>query len=54
MKHSLCKHATIHKVTTMLAASKKAQFPGRNHLLTTGTDNPSKYLKVSSSLVLGR
>ena len=25
----------------MLATSKKSLFPGHNHLLTTGTDNPS-------------
>ena len=25
----------------MLATSKKVPFPGHNHLLTTGTDDPS-------------
>ena len=25
----------------MLATSKNVQFPGHNHLLTTGTDNPT-------------
>ena len=33
--------ATIHQVTTMLATSKNAPFPSPNHLLTTGTDDPS-------------
>ena len=35
------KKATIHQVTTMLAASKNVLFPGHNHLLTTSTDDPS-------------
>ena len=35
------KKATIHQVTTMLDTSKHVLFPGHNHLLTTGTDNPS-------------
>ena len=35
------KKATIHQVTTMLATSKNVLFPGQNHLLTTGTDDPS-------------
>ena len=35
------KKATIHQVTTMLATSKNALFPGHNHLLTTGNDDPS-------------
>ena len=33
--------ATIHQVTTMLAASKNVLFPGHNYVLTTGTDDPS-------------
>ena len=33
--------ATIHQVTTLLATSKNVLFPGHNHLLTTGTDDPS-------------
>ena len=49
---SLCKEATIHQVTTMLATSKNVLFPGHNHLLTTGTDDLSLWL--SPSLVLGR
>ena len=32
---------TIHQVTTMLATSKNVLFPGHNHLLATGTDDPS-------------
>ena len=31
----------IHKVTTMLVTSKHVLFPGHNHLLTSGTDDPS-------------
>ena len=38
---SLCKKATIHQVITMQATSKNVLFPGHNHLLTTGTDDPS-------------
>ena len=33
--------ATIHQVTTTLATSKNALFPGHNLLLITGTDDPS-------------
>ena len=36
--------ANIHHVTTMLATSKKLLFPGHNHLLTTGTDDPTLWL----------
>ena len=32
---------TIHQVATMLATSKNVIFPGHNHLLTSGTDDPS-------------
>ena len=38
---TLRKKATIHQVTTMLTTSKNVLFPGHNHLLTTGTDDPS-------------
>ena len=34
------KQVTIHHITTMLATSKNVVFPGHNHLLTTGTDDP--------------
>ena len=37
---ALGKKATIHQVTTMLATSKNVLFPGHNHLVTTGTDDP--------------
>ena len=39
----LRKEAAIHQVglTTMLATSKYVLFPGHNHLLTTGTDDPT-------------
>ena len=33
--------ATFHQVTTLLANSENVLFPGHNHLLTTGTDDPS-------------
>ena len=44
-----CKKATIHQVAT----STNVLFPGPNHLLTTGTDDPSlagaqAIIKVSS------
>ena len=38
---ALGKKATIHQVSTMLATSKNVLFPGHNHLLTTGADDPS-------------
>ena len=38
---SLCKKAIIHQVTTMLTTYKDVLFPGHNHLLTTGIDDPS-------------
>ena len=38
--HCTKKH-TIHQVTVMLATSKNVIFPGHNHLLTTGTDDPT-------------
>ena len=39
----LCKKAIIHQITTVLAASKNVLFPGHNHLLTTGTADPSLF-----------
>ena len=38
---SLRKKPTIHQITIMLAPSKNVLFPGRNHLLANGTDDPS-------------
>ena len=35
---------TMHQVTTMQAPSKNVIFPGYNHLLTTGTDDPTLWL----------
>ena len=35
------KRATIQQVTTMLATSKNVLFPGYNHLLATGANDPS-------------
>ena len=37
----LRKKVAIHQVTTMQATSKNALFPSHNHLVTTGTDDPS-------------
>ena len=37
---SLRKKGTIHQVTTMLATYRNVLFPGHNHLLTTGSDDP--------------
>ena len=37
----LGKKSTIHQVTTMLATSKNVLFPGYNHLLTSGADDPT-------------
>ena len=36
--------ATIHQVTTMLATSKNILFPGHNHLLTIGADDPDSVI----------
>ena len=36
-----CQKATIHQVSTTLTTSKVVLFPGRNNLLTTGTDDPT-------------
>ena len=41
---SLCKKATILQVTTVLATSKNVLFPGHNHLLPTGTFDPTLWL----------
>ena len=41
---ALRKKATINQVTAMLATSKNVLFPGYNHLLTTGTDDPTLWL----------
>ena len=38
---TLGKKATIHQLTTMLSVSKNGLFPGHNHLLTTGADDPT-------------
>ena len=32
---------TVHQVTTILDTSKNGLFPGHNHLLFTGDDDPS-------------
>ena len=41
---TLHKKATIHQVITMLTTSKNVLFPGHNHLLTAGTDDPILWL----------
>ena len=40
------KEATIQQLTTMLAASKNILFSGRDHLLTTGTDDQTLYYRL--------
>ena len=47
------KKASIHQVTTMLATSKNVLFPGHNHLLTTGTDDPTLWLSPECQWVRG-
>ena len=39
--HTQRKKATIHQLTTKLSTSKNVLFPGHNHLLTTGADDPT-------------
>ena len=51
---ALRKKATIHQVTTMLATSKNVLFPGHNHLLTTGADDPDYHSVGSSAPVVSR
>ena len=46
---SLGKIATIDQVTTMLATSKNVLFPGHNHLLTTGVDDPSLIITLAGA-----
>ena len=41
---TLGKNATIQQVTTMLPTSKNVLFLGYNHLLTTGTGDPTLWL----------
>ena len=41
MHNALGKKAIIHQVTIMLATSKNVLFPGHNHLLTTGANDPT-------------
>ena len=40
---TLYNKATIHQVTTMLATSKNALISDHNHLLTTGTDDFTRW-----------
>ena len=39
--HITTQKNTIHQLTTMLSTFKNVLFPGHNHLLTTGADDPS-------------
>ena len=50
---TLHKKNTIHHVTIMLANYKNVLFPGRNHLLTTGTDDPTLWLSLEHQRVKG-
>ena len=50
LHYGLGKTATIHQLTTILSTLKNVLFPGHNHLLTTGADNPtlSDYWVIST------
>ena len=39
----------IYQVTTMLATSNNVLFPGHNHLLSRGTDDPTLWLLLECS-----
>ena len=59
--HGLCRlfvalywKVSIRQVTTMLATSKNLLFPGHNHLLTTGTDDPILWLLPAYQRVKGQ
>ena len=41
--------SSIHQVTTMLATSKNALFPGHNRLPTTGIDDPGAWVIIKVS-----
>ena len=41
--------ATIHQLTTMLSTSKNNLFPGHNHLLNTGTDDPTLIITLAGT-----
>ena len=53
MRPTTTQKATIHQVTTMLATSKNVLFPGPNHLLTTGADDPTLCLLPEHQRVKG-
>ena len=48
------KKHTIHQVTTMLSTSTNVLFPGHNHLLTSGTDDPTLWLSPERQQVKGQ
>ena len=48
---TLCKQATIHQVTTMLATSKNVLFPGHSHLITTGIYDPTFSLSTGTLVI---
>ena len=48
----LRKKAIIHHVTTMLATSKNVLYPGHNHLLTIGTDDPTLIIAWAPARVI--
>ena len=50
---TLHKKATIQHLTTMLATSKNVLFPGHNHLLTEGTDDPTFWISPECQQVKG-
>ena len=53
-KWLLLKEATIYQVTTMPATSKNVLFPCRNHLLTSGADDPTLWLSPECQRVKGQ
>ena len=49
--NTLGKKDTIHQATTMLSTSKNVLFPGHNHLLTPGADDPALTLAVTQVII---
>ena len=50
--NTLGKKATIHQATSMLAIFTNVLFPGHNHLLTTGAENPTLWLSLEHQTFL--
>ena len=54
LSYTLRKKAPIHQVTTILSISKNVLFPGHNHLLTSGIDDPILWLSYERQRVKGQ